>query len=100
MAENLNCFARGIHYDTTVLTMFQVALQFPHQFRIKFAVEIFRDFIDELSASHGGHPFQNTWSIPRATSGESVKAGSLPRECSRRSSWQSPRSRTSQRLGE
>src|ERR1700758_2695903 len=37
--------------------MFQVALQFPHQLGVKFAVEILRNFIDDLSASHCGHPF-------------------------------------------
>jgi len=51
---------RGIHYDATVFTVLQVTLQLPHKFRIKFAVEVVRDLIDDLSASHYGHPFQNT----------------------------------------
>jgi len=76
MAENLYGFARGIHYDAAVLTMLQVALKFAHQFGVKLAVDVFRDLIDDLSASHCGHPFRNTWSIPRATSVESVSVES------------------------
>jgi hypothetical protein len=62
MAENLYGFARGINYDAAVLTMLQVALKFAHKFGVKLAVDVFRDFIDDLSASHCGHPFRNTWS--------------------------------------
>jgi len=80
MAENLYGLARGIHYDAAVLTMLQVALKFAHQFGAKLAVDVFRDLIDDLSASHCGHLFRNTWSIPRATSVESVRVASLPRD--------------------
>ena len=60
VVEDFHRLMRRIHHDAAVLAMFQVALQFPNQFGIKFAVEVFRDFIDDLSASHCGHPFRNT----------------------------------------
>src|SRR5229473_7198714 len=98
MAENLHGLARGIHYDAAVLTMLQVALKFAHKLGIKLAVDVFRDFIDDLSASHYGHPFRNTWSIPRATSVESVRVASLPQGCLGLAVWPFLRSRTSPRL--
>src|ERR1700730_11336105 len=97
MAENLYGLAPGIHYDAAVLTMLQVALKFAHEFRVKLAVELVRDLIDDLSASHCGHPVRNTWSIPRETSVESVRVVSLPQGCLGRAIWQSLRSRTSLR---
>src|SRR5713226_639179 len=97
MAENLHGLARGIHYDAAVLTMLQVALKFAHKLGIKLAVDVFRDFIDDLSASHYGHPFRNTWSIPRATSVASVIGVSSLPGWTGRAIWQSPRSRTSLR---
>ena len=66
MAEYFDGFSRRVHDNATILAMLHVTLHFPHQFGVKFAVDVLGYLIDDLSASNCVYPFGNNQSVDRA----------------------------------